>query len=391
MKYNDEEVLQYIKDENVKFIRLAFCDIYGKQKNIAIMSTELERAFKYGINIDASSIEGFKDETHSDLLLFPKSDTICILPWRPDQGRVVRMFCKICYPDGTPFECDSRQILINAINEAKKQNLYFNFGAEQEFYLFELDENSKPTNIPHDEAGYMDIAPDDKGENIRREICLILEQMGISPESSHHESGPGQNEIDFRYSDPLTIADNVITFQNIVKTVANSNGLYASFNPKPLKEKAGNGFHINVSLESEHLEDTRQYIISGLVNHIQEMTLFLNRTDESYKRLGIQKAPSDIAWGEGNRNYLIRLPFMPSIYQRVELRSPDPLCNPYIAFALIIYATLEAINQTNIKLYSQDTVLGTLPETKVQAINQANKSPFIQKYLPQAIIASYIK
>ncbi|MCF0114213.1 MAG: glutamine synthetase, partial [Erysipelotrichaceae bacterium] len=233
MNYTVDEILQYVEEEDVKFIRIAFVDVFGKQKNIAIMPHELERAFKYGVAIDASSISGFSDEAHSDLLLFPDADTITILPWRPEHGKVVRMFCKIVYPDGRDFECDSRQILINAINTAKEKGLTFFFGAEQEFYLFKLDENGNKTTITYDKAGYMDIAPDDKGENIRREICLTLEQMGILPESSHHEAGPGQNEIDFRYSDALSAADNVITFQSIVRTTAFKNGLYASFAPKP--------------------------------------------------------------------------------------------------------------------------------------------------------------
>ena len=189
MKYSKEEVIQYVQEDDVKFIRLAFCDVFGKQKNISIMAEELPRAFEYGIAFDASAIEGFGDETNSDLLLHPDPDTLMLLPWRPEHGKVVRMFSSITYPDGTPFECDTRTLLKTAIADAAKAGYSFTFGTEQEFYLFNLDESGKPTKIPYDNAGYMDIAPEDRGENVRREICLTLEQMGIQPERSHHEEG----------------------------------------------------------------------------------------------------------------------------------------------------------------------------------------------------------
>ena len=206
MKYSKEEVIQYVLEEDVKFIRLSFCDVFGKQKNISIMPEELPRAFESGIAFDASAIAGFGDENHSDLFLHPDADTLAPLPWRPEHGSVVRMYCTITHPDGKAFECDTRSILRKAVQDAQNLGYQFFFGAEQEFYLFTLDENGNPTKKPYDSAGYMDIAPEDKGENIRREVCLTLEQMGIQPESSHHEEGPGQNEIDFRYSDPLTAA-----------------------------------------------------------------------------------------------------------------------------------------------------------------------------------------
>lgn len=240
MKYTPEEVVQFVQEENVQFIRLAFCNIYGKQHNVAIMPSELKRAFEYGIAIDASAIDGFGGEIRSDLLLHPDASTLIQLPWRPEQGKVVRMFCDISYPDGRSFERDARGLLKKAIADATERGISFAFGAEMEFYLFKVDEYGEPTKIPYDRAGYMDIAPDDKGENIRREICLMLEQLGIQPESSHHESGPGQNEIDFRYSDPLTAADNAITFHTVVRTVAAQNGLCADFSPKPLAEWDGN-------------------------------------------------------------------------------------------------------------------------------------------------------
>ncbi|MBR5987402.1 MAG: glutamine synthetase, partial [Clostridia bacterium] len=212
MNYTKQEVMEFVKEEDVKFIRLAFCDVFGRLKNVSIMESELSRAFDTGIAIDASAIAGFGDEAHSDVFLRPDPDTLSILPWRPEHGRVVRMFCNITLPDGTPFFADTRRLLTQAMEEAKKEGYTFRFGTEIEFYLFKLDEDGNKTDIPYDNAGYMDMSPDDKGENVRREICLTLEQMGIYPESSHHEEGPGQNEIDFRYSSPLEAADNAQTF-----------------------------------------------------------------------------------------------------------------------------------------------------------------------------------
>ena len=286
MKYSKQEVIQFVQEEDIKFIRLVFCDVFGKQKNITIMPEELPRAFKYGIAIDASGIAGFGDEYHSDLLLYPDADTLMMLPWRPEHGRIVRMFCSIFYPDGSTFKCDTRSLLKKAIHEAESAGLHFAFGAEQEFYLFKLDDNGNPTKEPYDNASYMDIAPEDKGENIRREICLTLEQMGIQPESSHHEVGPGQNEIDFRYSDALTAADDAMTFQSIVKTIAHRNGLFADFSPKPIAGKPGSGFHINISVKSDDNSDNMSHMIAGILDKIEDITAFLNPTEESYSRFG---------------------------------------------------------------------------------------------------------
>lgn len=343
MKYSKAEVLQYMQEENIKFIRLEFCDVFGKQKNISIVPQELPRAFEQGIAIDASAISGFGDESHSDLFLHPDTDTLMLLPWRPEHGRVVRMFCSISYPDGTPFECDTRSLLKKAVQTAKQNGYQFFFGAEQEFYLFHLDENGNPTKTPYDNASYMDISPEDKGENIRREVCLTLEQMGILPESSHHEEGPGQNEIDFRYSDPLTAADNSMTFQTAVKTIAGLNGVFADFSPKPLENQAGNGFHINMSVKSSDGTDNMDSMIAGILFKISDMTVFFNPTPDSYKRFGSHKAPKYISWSSENRSQLIRVPAAIGIYRRAELRSPDPSANTYLAFALMIHAALEGI------------------------------------------------
>lgn len=400
MKYSKQEVMQYVQEEDVKFIRLAFCDVFGKQKNISIMPEELPRAFEYGIAIDASAIEGFGDETHSDLLLHPDADTLMPLPWRPEHGRVVRMFCTISYPDGRTFECDSRSILKQAVQDAEKAGFQFFFGAEQEFYLFNLDDNGNPTKEPYDNAGYMDIAPEDKGENIRREICLTLEQMGIRPESSHHEEGPGQNEIDFRYSSPLAAADNAMTFQMVVKTVARRNGLYADFSPKPLEDKPGNGFHINMSVKSSDNVDNMNFMIAGILAKVAEMTIFLNPLESSYQRFGNNKAPRYISWSSENRSQLVRVPAAVGEYKRAELRSPDPAANTYLAFALMIYASLYGIQNklelqdpADINLYKADAdtlaKFEHLPENLKSACSLANNSDFIKEHIPGAILELY--
>ena len=400
MKYSKDEVMQYVREEDVKFIRLAFCDVFGRQKNISIMPQELPRAFEYGIAFDASAIAGFGDENRCDLLLHPDAETLALLPWRPEHGKVVRMFTHITYPDGTPFECDTRSLLKKAADDAKKAGFAFAFGAEQEFYLFNLDENGKPTKIPYDEAGYMDIAPEDRGENIRREICLTFEQMGIRPESSHHEEGPGQNEIDFRYSDALTAADNAMTFQTTVKTVARRNGLYADFSAKPLENAPGNGFHINMSVKAADGSENLCYMIAGILDKAEEMTAFLNPTENTYKRFGKCKAPGYVSWSDENRSQLVRIPAAVGEYRRAELRSPDPTANPYLAFTLMIYAGLHGIGNklalpkpANINLYKADarTLAGfrKLPADLKTACKIASESEFIREHVPASVLDIY--
>ena len=400
MKYSREEVMQYVQEEDVKFIRLAFCDVFGKQKNISILPEELPRAFEYGIAFDASAIAGFGDESKCDLLLHPEPETLMLLPWRPEHGKVVRMFTYITYPDGSLFECDTRSLLKKAIEDAKKAGYSFSFGAEQEFYLFHLDENGKPTKSPYDNAGYMDIAPEDRGENIRREICLTLEQMAIRPESSHHEEGPGQNEIDFRYSDALTAADNAMTFQTTVKTIAYRNGLWADFSAKPLDDAPGNGFHINMSVKPGEPSENLFYMIAGVLDKVEDMTACLNPTDNSYRRFGQSKAPGYISWSEENRSQLVRIPAAVGKYRRAELRSPDPTANPYLAFALMIYAGLYGLqnqldmpNAANINLYKADsetlTNLKKLPKDLATACKIASESEFIKTHIPDAILDIY--
>lgn len=397
MNFGYDDVLEFIEQEDAKFIRLAFCDIHGKLKNISIMPDEIKRAFSDGISFDASAIDGFDTEEKSDLFLFPVPSTLNVLPWRPSQGKVVRMFCNIKYPDGRPFELDSRLILENAVKYAKDNGLTIYFGTEFEFYLFKADENGNPTDIPFDNAGYFDVAPEDKGENVRREICLTLLEMGMKPECSHHEEGPGQNEIDFKYSDAITAADNAINFITVVKAAALSNGLFADFSPKPIKNCSGNGLHINMSIKSDDGEDYTDRFIAGIMAHIKEMTAFLNPCENSYKRLGEKKAPKYITWSRENRSQLIRIPAATGEYKRIELRSPDPTVNPYLAFALLIYAGVDGIltkkklrNSTDINLYTADKSvtknLDVLPQTLKEAVEVAKNSEFISKVLPKELV-----
>ena len=396
MKYSKQEVMQFVQEEDVKFLRLAFCDVTGKPKNVSIMPTELERAFEHGIAIDASAIEGFGDETHSDIFLHPDPDTITVLPWRPEHGKVARMFCSITYPDGRPFEHDVRTLLKEAIRHAKELGYSFYFGPEMEFYLFKLDENGNPTALPYDHATYMDVAPEDKCENVRREICLTLEKMGIRPESSHHEEGPGQNEIDFRYSDALTAADNAITFCSVVKSVAALNGLHADFSPKPLADQPGSGQHINISIKGGDEKDTN-HMLAGILSTVADMTVFLNPSKQSFHRLGFNKAPKYISWSSENRSQLIRIPAATGENRRAELRSPDPLANPYIAYTLLIYAGLYGIQNklelpdpANANLFTADAETlanyKTLPLTLAEARKRAFDSSFVRDHLPLSLI-----
>ena len=399
--YTKKDVFDFVREEGVKFIRLAFCDLNGNQKNISIMPDELERAFDDGISFDASAVHGFGDEVGSDLFLSPVPSTLSILPWRPSQGKVVKMFCFVKTPDGNNFPKDPRYVLSGAVDRAKSLGINVKIGSEYEFYLFKTDENGYPTKIPFDNAGYMDVAPDDKGENIRREICLSLVDMGIYPESSHHEEGPGQNEIDFRYADAMSAADNAVTFKSVVNTISARSGLFADFSPKPVSDKPGNGMHINISAKAASGEDIMEPVLAGILKYISDMTLFLNPSVDSYRRFGCDKAPLYISWSRENRSQLIRIPAAVGEYKRAELRSPDPMCNPYLAFALIIRAGLEGVKNdlklpkaADINLYQAPAEVlkdfKSLPRNFDEAVSVAKASDFIFDTLPETIIDSYV-
>ncbi len=395
-----EEINEFMEEENVKFIRLTFFDAFGKQKNIAIMPQELSRALTEGISFDGTAVRGFSSDVRSDLFLKPDLSTVSIVPWRPIDGRVTRMFCNVVRPDGSAHPCDSRHILRKAMREAKKMGIHVYFGPEVEFYVFKQDDNGNPTREPLDHAGYMDVDPEDKGDNIRREICFTLLDMGITPEASHHEQGPGQNEVDFKYGDPMTTADNTATFKWAVKSIAESNGTWADFSPKPLQHQPGNGMHINISVRSDDGLDHLNEFMAGVLHYVRDMTLFLNPMRGSYDRLGRQEAPRYISWSAENRSQLIRIPASSAPTKRMELRSPDPMANQYLAFALIIYAGLEGIKnsmdpgspvEANLYQAGSDVTgqLSHLPERIEEAIQCAKDSEFIREHLPQQIIDAY--
>lgn len=398
--YSKDDVLAFIKEEDVKFIRLAFSDVFGNHKNVSISSGEIERAFESGIAIDGSAIKGFGEPIHSDLFLIPDPSTLAILPWRPEQGKVVRMYSSIHYPDGRIYECDTRAYLKSVIKKAHEAGFDFTFGSELEFYLFLLDEKGERTYEAQDHAGYMDVYPEDRGENIRREICLNLERMGIYPECSHHEEGPGQNEIDFRYSEALEAADNAFTFKNVVRTIALKNGLYADFSAKPRADYPGNGLHINMSLKSCPDDLNISYMIAGIMDRIKEITLFLNPGEDSYSRLGKSKAPLYISWSRENRSQLIRVPYAEGKYKRLELRSPDPECNVYLAYALLIEAAMEGILNkkkpavdVDVNLYKADervlSTLESLPSSLEEAKALASDSLFVEQHMPYLLRDAY--
>ena len=399
-----EELWDFIEEENVEFIRLAYFDVFGRQKNIAIMSGELERAMQYGISIDGSAVAGFDADIRSDLFLRPDPSTLAIVPWRPTDGRVCRMFCDICYPDGTLFERDTRKVLKDAVRAAAEAGIEIKFGSEMEFYVFCRDENGTVTDRPIDQGGYMDVEPLDGGENLRRDICYALVEMGITPESSHHERGPGQMEIDFRYSDPLTAADNTSTVKWVVRSICASGGYYADFAPKPLRGAPGSGMHLNISVHNRDSGDTRDHtyaFMAGILRRVREMTLFLNPLPDSYERFGKMEAPRYVSWAIQNRSQLIRIPADPSGSRRIELRSPDAGANPYLAFALLIYAGLEGIADDaeppvslDVNLYRADRrvteQLEKLPETREDAARLAAESDFVKRYVSAACLEAYV-
>lgn len=406
MNQTQQELLQFVKENDVKFVRLAFCDLFGNQKNIAIMAEELPRAFEYGISFDASAILGYGTVECSDLFLVPDCSTVAILPWRPEHGRVMRMFCDIRKPDGSEFPEDSRAILRKAVQRAAKMKYICRIGTECEFYLLKTEEG-EPVLKPIDHGTYADVSPLDQGEDIRREICLTLEALGMRPESSHHERGAGQNEIDFRYSDALTAADSFMTFKWVVKLVAARYQTFASFLPKPFFDDSGNGMHINLSLAkgSKNLFQTgdkhnpnAESFIQGILDHAAEITAFLNPLNNSYCRLGCFEAPRYVTWSHQNRSQLVRIPASSGEYSRMELRSADPVCNPYLAFALLIHAGLEGVEQQkkliapcNRNLYEvkEEEGLPLLPRNLREAIDQAGSSQLIRQVLPESLRQKY--
>lgn len=355
-KYTKQDIMRLVEEEDIEFIRLQFTDMFGTLKNVAITASQLEKALDNKCMFDGSSIEGFVRIDESDMYLYPDLNTFEIFPWRPQHGKVARMICDVYRPNGTPFEGDPRYILKKVLKEAADMGYTFNVGPECEFFLFHTDDEGRPTTISHEKAGYFDISPLDLGENARRDIILTLEDMGFEIEASHHEVAPAQHEIDFKYTNALKAADNMMTFKLVVKTIAKRHGLFASFMPKPVYGVCGSGLHINMSLckdgvnifndhSAENGVSKKAYqFIAGLMKHMKGMTLVANPIVNSYKRLipGYE-APVHITWSEGNRSPLIRIPSTRGTNMRIELRSPDPAANPYLLLASCLAAGLDGI------------------------------------------------
>lgn len=416
-KYTKEDIFRIVEEEDVEFIRLQFTDIFGTMKNVAITSSQLEKALDNKCRFDGSSIEGYVRMEEADMYLHPDLDTFTIFPWRPQQGKVARIICDVYTADGKPFEGDSRYILKLQIEKAKQLGYTFNAGPECEFFLFHQDENGQPTTITHEKAGYFDLGPVDLGENARRDIVLTLEGMGYEVESSHHEISPAQHEIDFRYDEALATADNFMTFKLAVKTIAKRHGLFASFMPKPKTGINGSGMHLNMSLSKDGhnifddpqgelgLSTEAYYFIGGLLKHMKGMTLILNPLVNSYKRLvpGFE-APNDIAWSTTNRSPLIRVPVSRREETRIELRSPDPSANPYLALAVCLAAGLDGICnkimppeevKENINLLDKETKkqreIESLPSDLHEAVKELKKDSLVQETLKDHITKKYVE
>ena len=398
-RYTKEDIFRIVEEEDVEFIRLQFTDIFGTLKNVAITSSQLEKALNNKCMFDGSSIEGFVRIEESDMYLYPDLDTFTIFPWRPQQGKVARIICDIYCADKTPFTGDSRYILKRQIEEAKKLGYTFNVGPECEFFLFHTDDNGNPTTVTHEQAGYLDISPLDLGENARRDMVLTLEDMGMEVESSHHEAAPAQHEIDFRYGEIRKIADCITTFKMAVRIVAKRHGLHATFMPKPKAEVNGSGMHIQFSLIKDgknvfessqnhgELSQEAYYFIGGLLAHSKEMALITNPIVNSYKRLvpGYD-APTELTWTENNQNSLVRIPVTRGEGIRVELRSPDTSANPYVVLAICLAAGLDGIKNkitptksSNLETKGQQAE--HLPSTLKEAIDYFEESSWVKEVL----------
>lgn len=410
MTYTVTDVLQYVEENDVKFVKLQFADVYGFQKNISINASELGRAFAEGFSVDVSNQAGMLRSVNN-LLLVPDASTLSILPWRPHSGGVARLICDVKNPDESPFIGDSRELLKKAVSDAAKKGFTFEFGTACEFYLFKLDDNGNPTKIPQDNGGYMDVAPFDRGENIRRDICLTLEQMELSPESSRHEDGPGHNEVDFQSAKALNAADNFLTFKAVVKNISEQNGLYATFMPKPFDDRQGNGLHLDIRVFKNRKNvfesfnparnSVQSAIIGGLLNRIKDITLFMNPTVNSYKRLGEFAAPKFISWSTKNLSQLLRAPIAADGSAHLILRSGDCAANPYITLALIIYACIDAVEagesapaptDVNLEQFPENADgIPKLPANLAEAAKLAKKSEFVAKYIDSRVLDAYLE
>lgn len=415
-KYTKEDILQLIEEEDVEFIRLQFTDMFGMFKNVAITASQMEKALNNQCMFDGSSIDGFVRIEESDMFLHPDLDTFAIFPWRPQQGRVARLICDVFRPNGEPFEGDSRYVLKQQVEKARKMGYEFNVGPECEFFLYHTDDSGLPTTLTHEKAGYFDMAPIDLGENARRDMVLTLEEMGFEIEASHHEMAPAQHEIDFKYEDAVRTADNIMTFKLAVKTIAKRHGLHATFMPKPKAGVCGSGMHINMSLskdgknvfcdETDELGLSREayYFIGGIMKHMKGMTAITNPLVNSYKRfVPGYEAPIYIAWSAKNRSPLIRIPAVQGEGTRVELRSPDPAANPYLALAVCLAAGLDGIENEimppksvdqNIfemsKIEKKAARIESLPYNLLDALRELEKDEFVREVLGEHLSEIYV-
>lgn len=415
-RYSKENILKLVQENDVRFIRLQFTDLFGHLKNVAIMAEQLPNILDKGCMFDGSSIDGFVRIEESDMLLKPDFDTFDIFPWRQQQNRVARIICDVYTTEGEPFEGDPRYILKKTLKEAADLGYSFNVGPECEFFFFHTDTEGNPTTVTHDDGGYFDLAPIDLGEDARRDICIALEELGFNIEASHHEVARGQHEIDFKYDDALKAADNVMTFKLVVKSIAQRHGLHATFMPKPVFGINGSGMHSNLSLTKNgknaffdpngelQLSSTAYNFIAGIMKHIKGMAAITNPLVNSYKRLvpGYE-APVYIAWSGKNRSPLIRIPAGRGESTRVELRNPDPSANPYLAFALMLAAGLEGIknniqpvapvNMNIFKLTDEEKVkygIESLPGNLIEAIQEMQKDELVNTILGPHIMDRYI-
>lgn len=417
VNYSKEDIIRLVKENDVEFIRLQFTDILGTLKNVAITKSQLQKALDNQCMFDGSSIEGFVRIEESDMYLRPDFNSFVIFPWRPQNGKVARLICDIYTPDGEPFEGDPRYRLRRVIKQAADMGYQFNVGPECEFFLFNTDENGYPTVNTLDTASYFDLGPLDLGENVRRNICLSLESMGFEIEASHHEVAIGQHEIDFKYDEALHAADNIMTFKLAVKTIAQQSGLYATFMPKPVFGINGSGMHVNMSLtkdgknvfynkdDSNQLSKLAYNFIAGIMKHINAMTAVNNPLINSYKRLVAgYEAPVYVAWSCKNRSPLIRIPAARGMATRVELRSPDPSCNPYLALANCLAAGLDGIKRNltpptsvdqNIFLLSDEErkqrSITALPVNLEAAIKELQKDELIMDTMGEHISEKFIE
>ncbi len=412
-----DDIRNLVRENDIKFIRLQFTDIFGAQKNIALTVSQLDKVLDNQVMFDGSSIEGFVRIEESDQNLRPCLNSFEIYPWREAPGKVARLICDVYGTDGQPFDGDPRWVLRRIVNKAAEMGYTFNVGPELEFFLFLKDEQDNPTTQTHDNAGYFDLGPIDKGEDARRDICLILEQMGFSIEAAHHECAAAQHEIDFKYADAIQTADNIITFKQVVKLIAQQHGLYATFMPKPIYGIAGSGMHVNMSLfkngtnafndpsDKHGLSQVAYHFLGGILKHVKSMTAITNPLVNSYKRLvaGFE-APVYIAWSAQNRSPLVRIPSARGSSTRLELRNPDPSCNPYLALALCLNAGLDGIQNAieppadvsgNIfdLTESERANLGidTLPPNLGRAIGFMKNSEFVHETLGSHIYDRYIE